>query len=130
MTFADMAVPAQAVSPPRALVSASDRCVSVRDNQERFEELAKTLDTIRDEFARDHNKGEYAALSAQAVLSDIEVVQAQIRRGLVHLDELRDRLRPSLKKLAKDIKNVRIIGGALRAAVLAAQKALEFILGV
>jgi len=114
---------------PETLVFASDRYVSVRDNQEPFDELEKSLDQIKDEFARDHNRGQYAIEDAKTHLLNIDIIKAQIKRGWVSLDELRDHLRPSLQNLEKDCKSLMIIGGAIVGFIAAALKAISIILG-
>ncbi|WDI30755.1 hypothetical protein PUV54_12405 [Hyphococcus flavus] len=117
------------VEEQEGLVYASDRYVSVRDNQEPFDQLERSLDEIKDEFARDHNRGQYATDGAESHLINIDIIQAQIKRGWVNLDELRDQLRPSLQKLEADCKSFAIIGGTMLGAIAAALKAISVILG-
>lgn len=81
-------------------IAAADRYVSVKDNQEPFGQLARTLTKIRDEFARDHNKGELGALgAAEELLTEIDGTLAHIDRGHVRLGQLTDGLDPALRKV-------------------------------
>lgn len=109
-------------------VFASDRVVSVRDNQEPFDVLEKSLDEIRDEFARDHNKQEYLKLQRPELLNIIEETKLQIKDGWVRLGDLRDRLRPELMKLKEDCEALNTIGLTILGSATAALGVITLIL--
>lgn len=78
---------------------AADRYVSVKDNQP-VQALRKTLNEIRDEYARDHNKGELQSLGQpDEVLTEIDGTLAQIDRGKLRLGQITDGLDPALRKM-------------------------------
>lgn len=122
MTSASMAGPMS--------VFASDRLVSVRHNQEPFEQLEKSLDQILSEFSRDHNKQEFKALQTRNLIEVIDETRTQLNSGLVSLNLLRDKLRPEIKKLAEDCKNYGIIGGTIYLAAKVAYDVINYILGI
>ncbi len=83
-------------------VFASDRFVSVRDNQEPFDRLEKSLDDIVAEFARDHGKNNsYKSDEARWLTTTIRAVQAQIDEGTVSYKLLRDGLKERLEASQK-----------------------------
>jgi hypothetical protein len=78
-------------------VPASDRYVSVRDNQPLFDDLTKSLSRIRDEFARDHNKRQFDQQPAfLALRSEVFATLAQIDQGWVRKSQLVEGLQYAL----------------------------------
>ena len=81
----------------RPIVPASDRYVSVRDNQEPFDALEKSLDQILQEFSKDHDKNNLInSDEAQFLKAEIAAVKAQIQQGYVSFRQLYDQLKPAL----------------------------------
>ncbi|MGV8998526.1 MAG: hypothetical protein ACOH12_16420 [Parvibaculaceae bacterium] len=81
------------------LVPAAGRFVSTRDNQS-FQNLGRSLNEIRDEFKKDHNKGELGSSDfISEMLGEVDSTLAQIQRGRVRLGQLVDGLDPSLRKV-------------------------------
>lgn len=79
-------------------VPASDRYVSVSDNQTGFDELVAHLNKIRDEFANDHKGNELAGEVGQQLLSEIKATKAQIESGWIRLPQLSEGLKPALER--------------------------------
>ncbi|KAB7738439.1 hypothetical protein F2P47_17180 [Parvibaculum sedimenti] len=77
------------------LAPASDRYVSVKDNQPGFDELVARLSAIKDDYARDHNHLAVEPI-CDDLLSEIDGVLAQVQRGRVRLGELSNGLLPIL----------------------------------
>jgi len=85
-------------APPVGQIPAADRYVSVKDNQPAFDELVARLSAIKDEYARDHNHlaAEPAVIE---MLSEIDAVLAQIKRGVVRWGQIAYGLLPSFNKV-------------------------------
>jgi len=95
------------------VVPASDRLVSVRDNQEPFDQLEKSLDEIRDEFARNHNYLRKNFDDFDRFEEASIQLRRQLRSGLVNLNFLLDSILPLMRKLSDFCKYASIIGGSL-----------------
>lgn len=77
-------------------IPAAGRYVSVSDNQNTFNEITSELSKIKDEFAKDHNKGDIEAEISKSIASEIAATIAQIKEGFVRISLLTDSLKPSL----------------------------------
>ncbi|MBX3496387.1 MAG: hypothetical protein KF769_09110 [Parvibaculum sp.] len=75
-------------------IPASDRYVSVADNQPLFDSLSSSLTEIKDQYSRDHNRlaAEPACVD---LLSEVDATIAQIQRGRVRLGQLTQGLLPT-----------------------------------
>lgn len=108
-------------------VSASDRYVSVRDNQEPFDVFEKSLDQILQEFSEDHGKNNLInSDEAQFLKTEIAAVKAQIQQGYVSFRQLSDQLRPALTAAFGFFSTI----NCLKIAIETAQKALEWVLSL
>lgn len=106
------------------VVLASDRYVTVRDNQEPFDLLEKSLDDIVAEFAKDHGKNNVIQSEhADYLKTEISAVKAQIKQGMVSAGQLFDRLKPALIRAREIFSTI----GGIRTAIEGALKALEWI---
>lgn len=80
------------------IVSASDRYVSVRDNQRPFDELDRPLEQILEEYKRDHKKSNFPrGADVESFISEIEATRAQIRSRRVRVGQLSEQLSPQLQ---------------------------------
>lgn len=93
----------QAILEPEKLVLASDRVVRVTDNQELFDGLSLHLDAIRDQYASDHNKGEFQKYIQPELLIAITDILVQIEVGEIILSDLGGRLKNLLLKTSRGI---------------------------
>ena len=81
-------------------VLTSDSYARVRDNQAVFRDLALSLSRIRNEFAKDHNRGIYADLAGVLELNaEAGATLSQIEDGVVRKSQLTDGLKPALTAL-------------------------------
>ncbi|MEQ9527564.1 MAG: hypothetical protein RIF42_04070, partial [Parvibaculaceae bacterium] len=78
---------------------AANRYVTVRDNQEPFDTLSKTLDEVCAEFAKDHNKGDVDGEVALEFLAEADGTIAQIKRGKVRVAQLIQGLDPAIRRV-------------------------------
>lgn len=94
--FADMTGPSQ--DRLSEMVPASDRYVSVRDNQEPFDALDRPLEQILNEYWHDHKKDNFPrGDDVEAFIAEVEATRAQIRVGRVRKTQLSDELSPLLQ---------------------------------
>jgi len=77
-------------------IQASNRYVSVKDNQPGFDELVTQLSAIKDQYARDHNHLA-AEPVANEMLAEINAILAQIEIGVVRLGQIAQGLLPSFE---------------------------------
>ncbi|MCB2098989.1 MAG: hypothetical protein KDE05_15265 [Parvularculaceae bacterium] len=99
-------------------VSASDRYVSVRDNQEPFDKLEKSLDDILSEFAKDHGKSNVLnCYEAEILNTEIRAVKAQINYGLVAKEQIKKRLLPALHNAEAVLSEYPTLINAIQAAI-------------
>ncbi len=110
----------QSVSTP-----ASDRYVSVRDNQVSFDELYEQLSRVKNEYARDHNRLA-AEPSIEDLIAEIDATQAQIRSGRVRLGQLNDGLLPSFERSCLALSAYPGMVLAIQQAMATAQDILRF----
>lgn len=78
-------------------VPASDRYVSVRDNQASFDDLLAQLDRIKAEYQRDHNRLANAPMIGE-ILAETDAAIAQIKRGFVRLEQIARGLVPTYEQ--------------------------------
>lgn len=79
-----------------------DRYVSVTDNSDTFYRLSQQLDLIRDEFAKDHNRGEYKDLRGRIEFeAELAATQAQIKVGAVRRSQIAESLKGRLRTLLR-----------------------------
>lgn len=105
-------------------IPASNRYVDVKDNQPAFEELRKSLTSIKNEFALDHNKRELPIDNIDARLAEIESFEVLIDRGWVSSASAQN-----FMTTLKYIKSVCVDGSAIINAVGSAIAALIKIFG-
>ena len=106
-------------------VPASDRVVSVRDNQEPFDALEKSLDQIRNEFAQSssHLRSKFDTFNRHYLRNNFDEYdrfeesylqfKEYMAEGYVKLNLLLDNILPFMRKLADFCKYAGIIGGGL-----------------
>ena len=106
-------------------VSASDRYVSVKDNQQSFDELSEQLTRIKNEYERDHNH-----LGAEPdclkLLSEVEATLAQIKSGVVRLGQLAQGLIPTFEQACLGLAAYPGFTQMLGDAINTAQQILRF----
>ncbi|MEP0069485.1 hypothetical protein [Pyruvatibacter sp.] len=69
--------------PDEEAIPASDRYVSVKDNQPEFDQLVEQLNEIHSAFKLDHNKGEFELDNFEARTADFEAFKTQVENGFV-----------------------------------------------
>lgn len=87
------------------IVPAANRYVSVSDNQNSFDEIKAELSKIKNEFAKDHNKGELDLDNLDARLADIYAFEAQVDGGWVS-GRVAQNLKETLEYIADVCKSV------------------------
>ncbi len=79
-------------------IPASDRYVSIKDNQKPFDRVEKSLDEIVAEFAKAHNKHNSSQSDeAHFLRASIAAFKAQLREGYVSIKLLKEDLLERLK---------------------------------
>lgn len=81
----------------RQSTPASNRYVSVRDNQASFDELLEQLNRIKTEYERDHNRLANAPQIGE-ILAETEAAIAQIKHGFVRLEQIARGLIPTYEQ--------------------------------
>ena len=107
---------------------ASDRFVTVRDNQEPFDRVEKSLDDIVAEYAKDRRKNNsFNSEEGLKLETTIKAVQAQINVGIVSLKLLRDDLVGQLGASQKFFSALPGIKLLIDEAIKAVRALLEFL---
>ncbi len=102
-------------------VSASNRFVTVKDNQKSFDHLEWCLDNIKSEYFKNHEDRIRDQLDPE-LPSKIDKIKKSIQSGVVACDEFIDDLLPTLNKSHAAILKV---GGICTTIILYIEKAIE-----
>lgn len=107
------------------LISASNRYVSVKDNQPIFDEIRKNLSVIKGEFATDHNKRELSIENLDGAIAEIEAFETLIESNWVS--------RPAAKNFLETLQYfeaVFVSSSKTLGAILAIAASLKLIFGL
>lgn len=104
-------------------IPAAGRFVKVSDNQDAFDNVIKSLDHVKAEFAKDHNKNQMPTELKKQAEAEIDGFLAQIRKGFVNKVGARS-LVATLKSIEQVALRVAIAATAVGIAIAAIRKAV------